>query len=79
MFKSSAEYAAAEPLLLEAYQGFAKRQAAGSTPFDEEQLQAAIKNLVQLYENSNQPDKAAEWKAKLDALNADNTKDAGDK
>ena len=33
---------------------------------------------MQLYEKSNQPDKAAEWKAKLDALNSDNTQDAGD-
>ena len=64
------EFAVAEPLLLEAYQGFAKRQAAGSTPYDDQQVQAVLTNLVQLYEKSNQPDKAKEWKGKLDALKA---------
>ena len=59
------EFAAAEPLLLEAYQGFAKRQAAGSTPYDDQQVQEALTQLVQLYEKSNQPDKAKEWKEKL--------------
>ena len=63
-----AEFAAAEPLLLEAYQGFAKRQAAGSTPYDDQQVQAAVTNLVRLYEKSNQPDKAKEWQEKLDTL-----------
>ena len=62
------EFAAAEPLLLEAYQGFTKRQAAGSTPYDDQQVQAVLTNLVQLYEKSNQPDKAKEWQEKLDAL-----------
>ena len=62
------EFAAAEPLLLEAYQGFAQRQAAGSTPYDDQQVQAAVTNLVQLYEKSNQPDKAKEWQEKRNAL-----------
>ena len=62
------EFAAAEPLLLEAYQGFAKRQAAGSTPYDDQKVQEALTQLVQLYEKSNQPDKAKEWKEKLNAL-----------
>jgi len=53
------EFAAAEPLLLEAYQGFAKRQAAAPTPYDAEELCAAAANLVELYAKSNQPDKAA--------------------
>ena len=52
------EFAAAEPLLLEAYQGFVRRRAAGSAPFEEREFQAALVNLVQLYEKSNQPDKA---------------------
>ncbi len=56
------QYAEAEPLLLEAYEGFAKRQAAGSTPYDDEQVQAAVTHLVELYEKSNQPEKAAKWK-----------------
>ena len=60
------QYAEAEPLLLEAYEGFAKRQAAGSTPYDDEQVQAAMTHLVELYEKSNQPEKAANWKSKLD-------------
>jgi lipopolysaccharide biosynthesis regulator YciM len=66
-----ANYAAAERLLVEAYRGFAKRQAAGSTPFDKEQLQAAVENLVQLYQKSQQPDKGAEWQEQLNTLNSE--------
>ncbi len=63
-----AKYSAAEPLLLQAYEAYVKRQAAGGTPEDKEQLQAAVTNLVQLYEKSGQPDKAKQWQEKLDAL-----------
>ena len=62
------EFAVAEPLLLEAHEGFTKRRAAGSTPYDDQQVQAVLTNLVQLYEKSNQPEKAKEWKEQLDAL-----------
>jgi len=52
------EFATAEPLLLEAYHGFAKRLAAAPTPYDDEQVQTVMADLVQLYEKSSQPDKA---------------------
>ncbi|MBM4089897.1 MAG: serine/threonine protein kinase [Planctomycetes bacterium] len=84
-----AEYAAAEPLLLEAHEGIVQRLAAGGKPDDEKQpqaavtnqqpeerffgaldddetqLRAAVTNLVQLYEKTNQPEKANAWRVKL--------------
>ncbi len=61
------EYSEAEPLLLEAHQGFAKCFAAAPIPYDERCVQAALGYLVKLYEQSQQPERAAEWKTKLEA------------
>ena len=63
-----ARYAEAEPLLLAAHEGYAKRDAAYPTPYDHAQAREACTQLVQLYEKSNQPDKATAWKEKLDRL-----------
>ena len=62
------EFTAAEPLLLEAYEGFAKRQAAGATPYEKRTLREALVKLVQLYEKSTQPGKAKQWQEKLNNI-----------
>ena len=68
-------FIAAEPLLLEAYQGFAKRRATGSTPYDDQQIHAALTNIVQLYDKSKQPEKAKAWKDKMVALTSETGND----
>ncbi len=62
------KYAEAEPLLLAAHEGYAKRDAAYPTPYDHSQAREACTQLVQLYEKTNQPDKVTAWKEKLAAL-----------
>ncbi len=62
------KHAEAEPLLLAAQEGYAKRDAAYPTPYDHSQAREACTHLVQLYEKTNQPDKATAWKEKLAAL-----------
>ena len=72
------KYTQAEPLLTDAHKGFVKRQDASPTPYDGQQIRKAVSHLVQLYEEQSQPDKAATWKEKLDALTDETTKDDGD-
>jgi len=58
------EYAEAEPLLLTAHRGMKEREdklAANRKPY----LMRALRALVRLYEETNQPEKAAEWRQKL--------------
>jgi hypothetical protein len=55
------KYAEAEPLLLEVYAGFMKNSVEGRL------VQTTLERLVHLYENSNQKNKADEWRKKLDA------------
>ncbi len=56
------KFADAEPLLLEAYTGLKK-----NTVDAKGQLaQTALQRLVELYERSEQADKTAEWRKKLD-------------
>ena len=64
------KHAEAEPLLLAAQEGLAKRDASYSTPYDHSQAREACAQLVQLYEKSSQPEKATAWKEKLAALTA---------
>jgi tetratricopeptide (TPR) repeat protein len=64
------EYATAEPLLLEADRGFVKRQEGGGTLSDDKHVLVLMMALVELYEKSNQPDKAMEWQERLNALKA---------
>jgi serine/threonine protein kinase/tetratricopeptide (TPR) repeat protein len=60
------EYAEAEPLLLRGYEGMKQREARIS-PQDKGRLTEAAERLVRLYEATNQPEKAKEWRAKLAA------------
>jgi eukaryotic-like serine/threonine-protein kinase len=73
------EYAKADPLLQEAYEGFTQRREAQPTPYDDSQAREACAQLVQLYEKSLQPEKAAAWKEKLTALTEEPKKDEGSK
>lgn len=57
-------YAAAEPLLLEGYEGMNQHEA--DIPFNGKiRLTEAIQRLVDLYDATNQKNKATEWRAKL--------------
>ncbi len=69
----------AEPLLVAAYEGFSRRHTEHHTPFDHAQAREACTQLVQLYEKSNQPDKATAWKEKLTALTEEPKKDEAGK
>jgi hypothetical protein len=57
------KYAEAEPLILQGYEGLKQRQA---TRFIEKrQLAEASQRVVGFYEETNQPEKAREWREKL--------------
>ena len=58
------KYAEAEPLLVSGYEGMHDR-VAKIPAYGKPRLQDALQRLVQLYEATNQPEKAAAWKAKL--------------
>jgi eukaryotic-like serine/threonine-protein kinase len=58
------QYAEAEPLLISGYEGMQDR-AAKIPPIDKYRLREPLQRLVRLYEATNQPEKAAAWKAKL--------------
>ena len=62
-----AKYAEAEPLLLSGYKGMEARERAIPTQ-GRVRLAEALERIVQLYESWGQPDKAAEWRAKLPGL-----------
>jgi len=58
------KYAEAEPLLLSAFEGIKQRE--DKIPANGKvRLPESLRRLVQLYEATGQPEKAAEWKAKL--------------
>ena len=58
------QYAEAEPLLVSGYQGMMQRQAA--IPLEDRLvLSQAGERIVQLYENWEKPEKAAEWRERL--------------
>jgi eukaryotic-like serine/threonine-protein kinase len=57
-------YSEAEPLLLNGYAGMLERKATIPTR-EQDSLAQAVKWIVQLYNDSGQSDKAAEWQAKL--------------
>jgi hypothetical protein len=69
----------AEALLLESQQGYFQRNTASPTPYDNAQCRRAMQQLVQLYEKSNQPEKATAWKEKLAALTAELKQEEGSK
>ena len=58
------KYAEAEPLLLSGYEGMKQREV--NIPLEGKvRLSETLQRLVQLYEATNRPDQAAEWKQKL--------------
>ncbi len=58
------KYAEAEPLLLSGYEGMKQRE--DRIPaYGKFQLKKALQRLVQLYEATDRPDQAAQWKQKL--------------
>ena len=60
------KYGDAEPLLVEGYAGIKQREAKMTPPTRDRELRAALGRLVQLYADWGKPDKAAEWRKKLD-------------
>jgi eukaryotic-like serine/threonine-protein kinase len=61
------QYAEAEPLLISGYNGMREREAKIPVA-NKPRLEKAAKRLIRLYEETAQPDKAAEWKQKLTEL-----------
>jgi len=65
------KYADAEPLLLSGYEGMGQRKDVFNSRsrvfrfHRQPRLKKALELLVQLYEETNRPDQAAEWKLKL--------------
>jgi hypothetical protein len=61
------QYAEAEPLLISGYNGLRELEAkipAANKP----RLEKAAERLIRFYEETAQPDKAADWRKKLDEL-----------
>jgi tetratricopeptide (TPR) repeat protein len=58
------EYAQAEPLLLQGYEGMKPREARIPPP-GKQRLPEAVERIVELYEVTNRPEKAREWRQKL--------------
>jgi eukaryotic-like serine/threonine-protein kinase len=59
------QYAEAEPFLISGYQGMKQRE--NMMPLSSKpRIKAALRRLTQLYEATGRPDRAAEWKAKLE-------------
>ena len=60
---------AAERLLLDAHARLVERQRVnGTSAADVQQIQTAVRHLVQLYETTNQPEKTSDWRKKLAEL-----------
>jgi serine/threonine protein kinase len=59
------KYAEAEPLLVSGYQGLKEREAT-FLDVSKPRLKEALQRLVQLFQSTNRPDQAAEWKQKLE-------------
>jgi tetratricopeptide (TPR) repeat protein len=57
------KFAAAEPLLVQGYEGMKQREA--TIPPRNPRLREAVERLVELYEATNRPETAAEWRKKL--------------
>ncbi len=61
------KYAEAEPLLREGYSGLKKYEARIPASFRQARLTAALARLIQLCDETNQPDEAAKWRRALEA------------
>jgi eukaryotic-like serine/threonine-protein kinase len=68
------DFAKAEPLLKEGYEGLLKHQAKTPASFRQSQLTDALQRLVRFYEGAGTPDEAARWRKELEKA-----KDAGKK
>jgi eukaryotic-like serine/threonine-protein kinase len=64
------KYTEAEPLLLQGYEGMQQRQDKIPTAYRQLRLSEALQRLVRLYEASEQKEKAALWRTKLDEAKA---------
>jgi hypothetical protein len=66
------KYAEAEPLLLQGYEGLRPQpeNREDTTPLARRYEAEAMARLVQLYEETSKPNKAAEWRKKLEATKA---------
>jgi eukaryotic-like serine/threonine-protein kinase len=64
------KYADAEPLLLRGYEGLKWQPEAGedTTPLARRYEAEALERSVRLYEETSKPDKAAEWRKKLEFM-----------
>jgi tetratricopeptide (TPR) repeat protein len=60
------KYAAAEPLLVEGYEGMKAREAEIPAQF-KKRVTAAAERIIQLYDSWGKPDQAAEWRKRLQA------------
>jgi eukaryotic-like serine/threonine-protein kinase len=59
------KYAQAEPFLAAGYQGMKQRYDDFIAGYKSRDLKLALSRLIQLYEETDQPAKAAEWKQEL--------------
>ncbi len=59
------EYAAAEPLLMKAYEGMDARQTSVPKP-SRVRLSETIERLIKLYEATDNEEEASKWRAKLE-------------
>ncbi len=59
------KYEEAEPLLVSGYEGVKQRESQIPAPWRTTRLKEALERLIQLYEQTGQPDKAAEWRSRL--------------
>ncbi len=64
------KYAEAEPLLVQGYQGLKQRQDKIPPSVRQLRLSEALERLVHLYEATEQKDKAAQWRQKLEEVKA---------
>src|SRR5262249_57671373 len=73
------KYAAAEPLLLQGYQGMKRSEKAQAPdnhgPFPRQQLTEALEKLVQLYDDWGKKGEADKWRKELDTPQGKQQKD----
>lgn len=62
------QYAEAEPLLIQGYEGFKAHEAQISPLYAQYRIAEAGDRIVRLYEAWNRPEKAAEWRTKVPPL-----------
>src|SRR5262249_44050412 len=61
------DYTAAEPLLLQGYQGMKQREKQISSKFKAQRLGEALERLVTLYEATGKKEEAAKWRKEWEA------------